>query len=326
VGALTSYSDVLRRGLSPDYSPIWLNWVQGSCLQATFSLALYLVLQRWPIRQAKAVVIGYGLVLLLFMPLEMAYLSCMHVVDHGEVLTWHAMLAQLRKIQAFMWFSELTMASSVYAALVALSIWEQNKQREQSLQQMQLDNLQLHLALEQQRLLALRAQLEPHFVFNALNAISALVRSDDKKVALTGIKRLSDLLRYALLSSSRDWVSVQDELGFIEDYVALQRLRYGERLQVQIVGAQAAVLQVPCPPLLLQPLLENALRHDLDCHEETTDIALRFTLAAEQLQICLSNSMRAVTTAKNPGLGMGLPQTKARLQLAYGASANLIAG
>lgn len=88
-------------------------------------------------------------------------------------------------------------------------------------------------------------------MFNALNAISALVRQDDRTLALKGIRQLSDLLRYALVASERASVTLADELQFTRDYLALQRLRYRDRLQVQIEGESGEVLGADCPPLLV---------------------------------------------------------------------------
>ena len=188
----------------------------------------------------------------------------------------------------------------------------------------QTDMLGLRLALEEQRLLALRAQLEPHFLFNALNAISALVRDGDKTLALGGIGRLSDLLRYALTASVRNTATVADELAFVRDYLDLQRLRYGERLRVHIDGDSELLDQVACPSLLLQPLIENALRHDLDCREGPGDIRLAFERDGDTLCIRVANPAGAGVPA-NPGAGLGLANTRDRLRLMH-PSASLQAG
>jgi LytS/YehU family sensor histidine kinase len=198
--------------------------------------------------------------------------------------------------------------------MAAIGNWRQAKAREQAWQRAQTENLKLNLALEQQRLLALRAQLEPHFIFNALNAISALVRSGEKAVALTGISRLSDLLRYALSASSRDTVGIAEEMRFVRDYLDLQRLRYGDRLQVHIDGADNLAADDECPPLLLQPLLENALRHDLDCHDGPADIRLSFEREGGHMLIKVSNPV-SEHASPNPGAGLGLRNTRARLEL-----------
>jgi LytS/YehU family sensor histidine kinase len=209
------------------------------------------------------------------------------------------------------------MTAATFAVMVAIANWRQSGTRRR-------DNLKLQLALEQQRMLALRAQLEPHFMFNALNAISAMVRSGDSALALGGINRLSELLRYALAASVRDTVSVADELQFVCDYLDLQRLRYGERLRVSIEGGGPFLHEVDCPPLLLQPLVENALRHDLDCHDGPSDIRLRFERSGDYLQIRVSNSVNMLVNtpaSPNPGAGLGLSNTRDRLQLMHpGAS------
>jgi LytS/YehU family sensor histidine kinase len=176
--------------------------------------------------------------------------------------------------------------------------------------------LNLRLALEEQRMLALRAQFEPHFLFNALNAISALVREGDRTLALGGIGRLSDLLRYALSASVRNTVTVAAELQFVRDYLDLQRLRYGARLRVHIEGDERMLHDVDCPPLLLQPLIENALRHDLDCHDGPSDIRLSFVPDGAALTIRVTNPAGA-HASPNPGAGLGLANTRERLRLMH---------
>jgi LytS/YehU family sensor histidine kinase len=250
------------------------------------------------------------------------YETTYNVLLAGRALHLERMLQALASIHKFDWFVDVALTCGSIGAQVALSIWRQGKADQQALAQAETDNLRLKLELEQQRMLALRGQLEPHFMFNALNAISALVRSDDKKVALAGINRLSALLRYALTAADRDWVSIDEELAFVRDYLALQQLRYGARLRVSIDGVDARIGAIACPPLLLQPLVENALRHDLDCHTEASDIRLRFHIEQHQLAVSICNPL-AAAHGSNPGLGLGLRHTEASLQLAFGPLAAL---
>jgi LytS/YehU family sensor histidine kinase len=263
--------------------------------------------------------------LLCFLPVEILYVDILYLLRKSTHFGLPEIWQGLFVFGGFGIFLEFAWSTGTFIAVLAICTWRQGRVREQALQQSMNDVLHLQLDLQEQRLQALRGQLEPHFIFNCLNAISALVRSDDKRIALSGLNRLSDLLRYALTASSRDWVRVEDELNFIRDYLDLQRLRYGTRLQVSIEGADAMVLAGDCPPLLLQPLLENALRHDLDCHEAASDICMRFVLVGEQLCIQVSNAVNDELVA-NPGLGLGLPQTQARLQLIYGDTASMRSG
>jgi|EP01034_Spumella_vulgaris_P027001 hypothetical protein len=324
LGALGSYNDGLREGMTRSYLvPLW-NWCSTHLLMALFSSAMYLLFSRRAglLGHVRRIAAVYALVVLLFLPLELAYVGTVYASRGSAELSLPGVWAAVQRLHNFDVFMELAWTSFTYVAVVAVCTWQQGRAREHAWRQAQTDNLSLRLELEQQRLLALRSQLEPHFIFNSLNAISALVRTDDKRVALTGISRLSDLLRYALAAGSRDRVSVAEELQFVRDYLDLQRLRYGDRLRVSIEGGEGPVLAAECPPLLLQPLVENALRHDLDCHDGASDIRLQLAGEDGQLVIRISNPL-AHAAPPNPGLGLGLRSTQARLQMASGGASSL---
>lgn len=322
--AFAKYSELQQQGKSIEFAYLAIEWwltVPGFIVLST---VLQLIYQRNPdyATKAKPIALGFLLLTAIFLPLELIYCAWTDVVTMHSPVNFEAIQRYIVSIHKFRWFTDVTLISMVYLASIAFSIWQQNRRHERAWQKSQTDNLNLQLALEQQRLASLRAQLEPHFVFNALSAISALVRSNDTSIAIGGINRLSNLLRYTLEASSRDWVNFDEELRFIQDYLALQSLRYGERLVFEVTGNDAAILQCECIPLLLQPLVENALRHDLDCHHDTSRIHLKFSLEANQLRIFLCNSVKNCST-KKPGFGMGLAHTKERLQLAYGNKASM---
>lgn len=321
LGALQTFSDNLRGGAASHYPDLFVKWfLEYAVPLIVLSAGLSLALARWPVlldRPRNVLALFVGLVLV-FQPaqwLYMAWLRC-YLPIHSLDGAWQLLL----KMLLVGWFS----TTGTFAAILAINYWRQARARELAWQRSQTDMLGLRLALEEQRMLALRAQLEPHFLFNALNAISALVRDGDKALALGGIGRLSDLLRYALSASVRNSATVADELAFVRDYLDLQRLRYGERLRVHIDGAGALLEEVECPPLLLQPLIENALRHDLDCREGPGDIRLVFEREGDTLRIRVDNQAGA-EASPNPGAGLGLANTRDRLRLMY-PSASLQAG
>jgi len=328
VGAIGNYADLIKYGTTQrSFSEILWFWVSSHLLMMVFSTCLYLIFMRYErfLSKAKGIVLAYTIMLLGFLPLELMYIAILDLLKDKPGFGLQDIISTAFNLRGFTIFLEFAWSTGTFIAVLAICTWRQARVRELALQQSMNDILHLRLDLEQQRLDALRGQLEPHFIFNCLNAISALVRSDDKRIALTGLNRLSDLLRYALTASSKDWVRFEDEMTFIRDYLELQRLRYGARLQINIAGDTVDVLAGDCPPLLLQPLLENALRHDLDCHEGSSDIRMQFSLHGEELSISVSN---AVTDgiAANPGLGLGLPQTRARLELIYAGRASMHSG
>lgn len=327
VGAASSYADALRRGVAPGgFGGHLYGWLFATQLMIYYSCALYAYTSHHPnlMRKPSALLMIYVATLLFFLPLELLFQAAVLLHDKGKPLSVAMLLQTFWNTNKFFWFLDFAVLSCAFIAQLSASHWQYGRWREQLLHQAHADNLNLHLQLEQQRLLALRGQLEPHFMFNALNAISALVRSDDKKVALSGISRLSELLRYALLASERETVSLRQELQFIDDYLALQRLRYEERLQF-VREVSEDLLRAECPPLILQPLVENALRHDLDCHTGASDIRLEIVAKQEMLCLRLCNRVHA-DVGDNPGLGLGLRQTQTRLELVYGAQGRMQTG
>lgn len=216
----------------------------------------------------------------------------------------------------YSFFFDLVLASGAFFAQ-AFSVAKLNaRAREQAWQREQSDKLRLRLTL-------LQGQLEPHFLFNALNSVSALVRGDDRSLALSALARISELLRYALRASKTEWVSVQDELNFMRDYLALQHLRYGESLSVRWSVSDAGWDGVACPPLMFQPLVENAIRHGLEACDGEGYVELNLERNATGMRLMLRNPI-GPGEQHQPGHGLGLAATRERLQILYGDAACLI--
>lgn len=324
IGAAGNYNDLIQQKNARPFLAVFWSWERSHLLLIAFTSILYIFLKTKPgaLSSFKKIAQLYVVLISTIFPLQLIFITLIAMVVKNIAFSPSKMVELFWTIDNFTLFIEFFWITGTFTIVVAICVWHLGQARAYALQQTLTANLNLHLALEQQKLRSLRQQLEPHFIFNALNAISALVRSNEKPIALKGIHRLSDLLRYALVSSTKDWVSFADEMRFIRDYIALQSLRYGERLQITITGEEPGLLQGDCPPLLLQPLIENALRHDLDCHEEKSDIHLNFALNGSQVSIKLRNNI-VDKAASNPGLGLGLVQTKTRLELMYQGAASL---
>ena len=327
IGSLGNLADNATRGSGERFPTLLLMWFCDHVLLIVLTCACHELFRRRPALVAswRSFALMYAALLLLFVPLQVLFQTATGAMIEGKPVLPGGALVSLLGQPSLKFFFESSWATFTFTAVVAVCNWRDARQRQDAWMQSQNENFALRFELEQQRLLALRGQLNPHFLFNALNAISALVRTQDSKMALSGIGHLSDLLRYALQASERDHVSLEDERQFVADYLALQKMRYGARLQVHIEGDDKAGLAGDVPPLLLQPLIENALRHDLDCHEGPSDIRLAFGGDAERLTISVSNPVSEGRTT-NPGLGLGLHHSRSRLQLAYGAEATLSAG
>ncbi len=190
--------------------------------------------------------------------------------------------------------------------------------------QRELEAVQLQRNLTQARLDSLRLQLQPHFLFNSLNTISAAMHRD-VEAADEMIQRLGDLLRLSLRRGENDEVTLAQEIEALEDYLALMRARFGDRLDVA-VEVEPAAQGVRVPSMLLQPLVENAIRHGA---LESAGAA-RVRVSAQRRQDHLSIEVWDDGPGIEPGIdpfasGLGLSATAERLRLLYGEEQSLVA-
>ena len=180
---------------------------------------------------------------------------------------------------------------------------------------------QLERELANARLEALAAQLQPHFLFNALHTVSGLIRGHEHQAAITTLAGLSDILRYALDAAGAPDVPLENELEVTRRYLAIQQLRFGDRLVVTL-DPDPATLRALVPRLLLQPLIENAIRHGVAPSVAPSWLALRAWREESSLRLGVSNAISATSPEEN-GLGIGLRNTRARLEQMYGEDFNL---
>lgn len=167
------------------------------------------------------------------------------------------------------------------------------------------------------RLASLADRLQPHFLFNALNTISSTVY-EDPATADEMISRLGDLLRQSLRTGDRREIPVSEELALLRSYVAFVEMRFSDRLSVAI-RADSATASLSLPAFLLQPLLENAVRHGSAIDGGAAEVLVSIERDGDWLRACVENDV-AAHAASEPGTGTGLQATRDRLRLLYGDS------
>ena len=180
--------------------------------------------------------------------------------------------------------------------------------------------LRLEADLSKLRVEALQRQLHPHFIFNTLNAVSAVMRTD-VNVAEEMIAALADLLRAATGKSNSPLVPLREELKLLDRYTFIMKLRYGERLVVPI-SAEPRALEVSFPTFTLQPLVENAIVHGLEKTSAGITVQVTCRLEADMLVVEISDDGAAIDTMSPPE-GIGIGNTRARLAELYGTRASL---
>jgi len=181
----------------------------------------------------------------------------------------------------------------------------------------------LSAQLAEARLGALRMQLNPHFLFNSLNAITVLVRDERSREASRMLELLSGILRQVLQSDTQQLVTLDEELRFIEKYLAIEQVRFSDRLQVKW-SIDPDVRPATVPEFILQPLVENAVRHGVSKLGEQGVIEIAAKTSVNHLELSVHDNGPGYFP--NGKIGVGLANTRARLATLFGSAASLEVG
>ncbi|MES1194597.1 MAG: histidine kinase, partial [Opitutus sp.] len=195
------------------------------------------------------------------------------------------------------------------------------------LNRLQVEQLQLATSVKEAELRALKSQVNPHFLFNSLNSLRALIDEDAPR-AREAVTRLANMLRYSLQSGQQETVPFDEEIRIVEDYLALEQIRHESRLRVRWeVAAETRLLNVP--PMLLQTLVENAVKYGISTRREGGELVISARLEGAALNIRVSNpgdlaAPTSVAAARaGSSTGVGLRNASERLKLLFGDRASL---
>jgi hypothetical protein len=274
---------------------------------------------RLPLRALIPRVLGMALLLSLPMAavthyMAIAQLSNLQQVDIENLHIPSGMTHLARDVVLVL---NSTALISVWAVLY-LTITALRDQRSSALRQSELAR-----ALQLAELRLLKSQLNPHFLFNSLNSVRALI-ADDPAGAQKAVTQLARTLRYTLTAGREEFVPLARELEIVEDYLALESLRFGERLRIKRDLAPEA-MGVKVPVMLLQTVVENAIKHGIAELPAGGDLRIIASLRDSTLHIDVENTRPEKTAAafRNEGEGVGLDNAAERLRLLFGAKAHL---
>jgi hypothetical protein len=209
------------------------------------------------------------------------------------------------------WTALFVVWTVLYLTITAL-----RHQRSAALRQSELTR-----ALQASELRLLKSQLNPHFLFNSLNSVRALI-ADDPAGAQKAVTQLARTLRYTLTAGREELVTLARELEIVEDYLALESLRFGERLRIERhIAPEAMTVRVPV--MLLQTVVENAIKHGIAELPAGGDLRIVATLRDGTLHIDVENTRPERTGRVFRGEGVGLDNAAERLRLLFGAKASL---
>ena len=225
----------------------------------------------------------------------------------GGILTYWAVLGVQWGILYYRWYQERT----------------------QQALDLELRASELRTQLVSAQLSAMKLQLQPHFLFNTLNAIMVLVRQQNGRAAEEMLSHLSDLLRCVLEDVEAQEVPLRRELHYLKLYLSIEQVRFADRLRVEI-SADAAVQDAAVPQFALQPIVENAIRHGIGASGSAGKVAISARRVEDTLEIRVEDDGPGLARESDSTLksdsnekGIGLTNTRARLEQLYGSAARL---
>ncbi len=280
---------------------------------AAFTPVVFAVMRRWPF-QAQGWPLRAGLHLVAGLLIASAQLllstASRHLLGEGGGRS----LSELLTFTAHLNFH----TNLITYACVAVGAAGWDMLRRARDQELRASKLEAQLATAQ--LAALRMQLHPHFLFNALNGVSALIQSDPE-AADEMLERLGTLLRLSLERGDEPEIALRTELDFIAQYLELERLQYADRLKV-VIDVPVELLEARVPALILQPLVENALRHGIGPKAEGGTVRIHARALKTQLELGVGDDGYGPQEALRTGIG--LANVRERLRCSYGEAGSLV--
>lgn len=240
-----------------------------------------------------------------------AIFSLVYMLLRAWVGAWQSGAAFIEAFQPLLvktWHFNFMIYWVMVAVTCAFDFYRKYRERE-------LRAIELEKRLAQAKLQALQMQLNPHFLFNSLHSISALMHKN-VDAADRMISRLSELLRAALDHTETQEVPLRQELEFLQRYLEIEHIRFGSRLLVEI-DAAPETLEAMVPNLILQPLVENAIRHGIEPHARPGLVRLLARRQADELTLEVHDNGGGLAS-QSPVDGVGLSNTRARLRTLYG--------
>ena len=206
-----------------------------------------------------------------------------------------------------------------FAASLAIDYYYKNRRRAEEIMQLQLQAIRLQSELTQAQLATLRGQLHPHFLFNAFNAISTLVRQRKNEAAADMIAQLSSMLRLTMQNVDQQELTLDQEIDFVTSYLDVERVRFSDKLRT-VIDVAPAVRRCIVPNLLLQPLVENAIKHGISRRVVQGCVQLTGRRVDDRIVLEVIDDGPGDKGDDSPKeiSGIGLRNTRSRLRHAYG--------
>ncbi|HLK62711.1 MAG TPA: histidine kinase [Bryobacteraceae bacterium] len=319
---------LVQKAASHDPNPWWhylLSWLAGAYISALLTPVILWLAARVPISRRNWV---RPAVLHLLLSIVFSLLS---LAVESFVLPMMHVFPDLMKTPLITFIVLLTIGFHqnvlTYWAILAIhygtAYYRKYQEREKQALRLERDAAELKERLTRAQLSALKMQLQPHFLFNTLNAIMVLVRQQRGREAEETLGLLGDLLRCVLDDVEAQEVPLRRELHYLELYLSIEQVRFQDRLRIEI-SAEPAILEAAVPHMGLQPIVENAIRHGIGRSSSAGRIRIEAVRDHEALVLTVRDDGPGLPPSGVPtGHGIGLANTRARLQQLYGEAGQL---
>ena len=314
----------LYRGGAIPWKYVFVGWMAGMYVCAALTPAVLWLGDRWPIER-RFTYVG------LHLPFSVVFSVLATVIEVPVLLLLGVYPAKtpptiITGIKIFLSFGIQGGAIRYWAVIVLQAVYRSQKQtkiRERETFELKVQASELAQQLATAQLSALKMQLQPHFLFNTLGAIVVLIQQQKTAQAAAMVEKLGDLLRLTLEDVEAQEVPLWRELEFLRLYLSIEQVRFEDRLKVRIVPA-AALSEALVPHMVLQPIVENAVRHGLGQSEEAVTIEVAASSNDGSLTLTVSDDGPGLLSGVPGHSGIGLANTKNRLARLYGDKATLV--
>jgi two-component system, LytTR family, sensor kinase len=315
----------LYRGEPVPWTYVFVGWMVAMYICAALTPALLWVGRRWPIEQRAAhmgVHLGMALTFSIVSTIiEAPLLMALRVFPAA---TPPASVAEgIRIMLSFGPQGGVIRYGAVIAIQTVYRLHQDAKAREREAFELKVHSSELARQLAAAQLSGLKMQLQPHFLFNTLGAIMVLIQQQKTPQAEAMVAKLSDLLRLTLDDVEAQEVPLWRELEFLRLYLSIEQVRFEDRLRVRVT-ADPGVSDAFVPHMVLQPIVENAVRHGLGQSEEAVTIDVSATAANERLVLIVSDDGPGLPSPGSGQAGIGLTNTRNRLVRLYGPDGSLV--
>jgi signal transduction histidine kinase len=331
--ALFFFSQALARRVYLNQSIPWremlAGWLIGIYITAVLALAVLWLGRRWPIERSVWVrrVALHLVCSAIFSVVQLALeTAAYHQLGLFTTPERSAFLERLPAALILGFHGNVTTYWIVLGIQWAFDAYRRYQERAQQALRLELHASELRSQVMRAQLSALKMQLQPHFLFNTLNAITTLVRQKNERDAETMLGLLSDLLRRVLADVDVQEVPLRSELESLQVYLSIEKVRFPDRLRVEI-DIDPAILDAAVPHMGLQPIVENAVRHGISRRLAASTIRISARRDDAVLRLTVQDDGPGLPDPATPEAeGIGLSNTRARLRQLYGDSGMLTLG